>query len=164
MGGRPRSITGVEAVASILPLDVVHVHGALDGDPVALLIVGKVVDDMVRRWEPLVGWHGLARQAGKLRGGKQRHRWPHMPPRPTGILLIIEDQGVHACSQQVVGGGQARLATANNDRLEVFAGHVCDRLLLVGGGSVHLQHGAQLREQLWAHLMGHRPADPDFVQ
>src|SRR5690625_7345477 len=32
MGSRPRSITGVEAVASILPLDAVHVHGALDGE------------------------------------------------------------------------------------------------------------------------------------
>ena len=73
MGSRPRPIAGVEAVASSHPLDAVHVHGALDGDPVALLIVGKVVDDMVRRWKPLVGWHRLARQAGKLRGGKQRH-------------------------------------------------------------------------------------------
>src|SRR5699024_9345262 len=54
MGSRPRPITGVEAVASIHPLDAVHVPRALDGDPVALLIVGKVVDDMVRRWEPLV--------------------------------------------------------------------------------------------------------------
>ena len=87
-----------------------------------------------------------------------------MSPRPTRILLIVEDQDVHACSQQVVGGGQPRLATANNDRLEVFAGHVYGHLLLVGGDSVHLQHGAQLREQLWAHLMGHRPTDPDLVQ
>src|SRR5699024_863232 len=124
LGSRPRPITGVEAVASILPLDAVHVHGAIDGDPVALLIVGKADADMVRRWETLVGWHRLARQAGKLRGGKQRHRRPHVPPRPTVTLLIIEDQGVHACSRQVVGGGQPRLATANNDRLEVFAGHV----------------------------------------
>src|SRR5690625_5321734 len=66
MGSRPRPITGVEAVVSIHPLDAVHVHRALDVDPVALLIVGKVVDDMVRRWEPLVGCPSLAWQAGNV--------------------------------------------------------------------------------------------------
>src|SRR5699024_12765748 len=49
MGRRPRPIIGAEAVASDLPLDAVHEHGATAGDSVALSHVSTVTDD-TRLW------------------------------------------------------------------------------------------------------------------
>lgn len=48
-----------------------------------------------------------------------------MPPTPAGGRLVIQDQGLHACPQQVVSGGQSRLATAYNDRFVAVVAVLC---------------------------------------
>ena len=92
-----------------------HAHGALDGDGVAVLVGGEVIDDVRRGRETLVRGHGDAREVGELGGGKQRHRRPHLPPGTARRFPGVQHEHVDAGAKQVKRGGQARLPTADDD-------------------------------------------------
>ena len=67
------------------------------------------------RRKPGVVRHGPAGKSGGLGIAKQRQRVPHVLPGTAGGGVGVEDEKVELLFAQVVAGGEAGLATTDDD-------------------------------------------------
>ncbi len=100
----------------------VHTGAALDGQVVALLVVGEVVHHMPRARVrlPGLGGHEPAGQRGVLRRREQVQRVPHVLPRPARRRLRVQDHEVQTLAAQVVAGGEPCLPAADHHHIRVL--------------------------------------------
>jgi hypothetical protein len=143
----------VDAEGAVVVLDTGYMYRAHYRDLVAALVGGEVVHYM-RGWrETPVCRHRHTRQVGESRGGKQPQRWPHMPPCPARGWLIIQNEGVDTGPQQVEGGCQACLASADDHRLVMVLLGVCPRWgRLRAGFAVHAVFVVSLSPTRFPHV------------
>jgi len=88
----------------------IHCDWPANGQPIALFIACKIINNVAGGRKAIVVRHGPPRQIGGGRIAKERERGPGMAPGRAGAGLCIQNDKIQALLTQVITHRKTRLA------------------------------------------------------